>query len=125
MISPIKAMPNQWPKKLYIASLNSINADDDENEIFVYDKPIEYNFNYRSVSSEAELAEFGERVQEMKKAVIPIKYAGMFKSYDVAYLDGAKPDGETVYGANANYKLLPPRNGNSVIIIYFERLTGK
>ena len=48
-----------------------------------------------------------------------------FKEFDVAYLDGATPDGEEEYGDNANYRLLPPRDGNSVIIIYFEKLTGK
>ena len=29
---------------------------------------------------------------------------------------------EIVNGEKANYRLLPPRNGNSVIIIYFEKL---
>lgn len=125
MISPIKAMPNQWPKKLYIAKLVSIDVDDDGNEISTYETPVEYKFNYRSVSSEADIAEFGVRAKEMMRAVIPIKYAGEFKEFDVAYLDGAEPTNEGVNGANANYKLLPPRNGNSVIIIYFERLIGK
>lgn len=61
----------------------------------------------------------------MKKAVIPISYQGQFKEFDVAYLDGVTPDGEANPGDNANYRLLPPRDGNSVIIIYFEKLTGK
>ena len=61
----------------------------------------------------------------MKKAVIPISYKNQFKEFDVAYLDDNTPDEESTYGANANYRLLPPRDGNAVIIIYFEKLAGK
>ena len=125
MITNIKANPIYWNKPLYIASLDSITTDNDDNETAIYSEPIKYEFNYQSVSSDAELTEFGVKASAMKKMVIPISYEGIFKEFDVAYLDGATPENEIVNGANANYKLLPPRNGNSVIIIYFEKLTGK
>lgn len=125
MITNIKANPVCWNKPLYIASLDRITTDDDDNETAIYNEPIKYEFNYQSVSSDAELTEFGVKASAMKKMVIPISYEGIFKEFDVAYLDGATPKNEIVNGANANYKLLPPRNGNSVIIIYFEKLTGK
>ena len=54
-----------------------------------------------------------------------MSYKNMFKEFDVAYLDDVTPTGEIKHGDNANYRLLPPRNGNAVIIIYFEKLTGK
>lgn len=127
MIPIINAHPKDWVKDVYIASKIGVQYDIDVNEIPVYGKPNEkpYKFNYQTLSTDADIAEFGENAKIMKKAVIPISYQGKFKEFDVAYLDGATPDGEENYGDNANYRLLPPRDGNSVIIIYFEKLTGK
>lgn len=121
----INANPNNWKKPCYIAKKMTTTYDIEGNEIVVYDEPQLYYFNYQPVKSYADLVEFGEKSSIIQKAVIPIEYKDMFKEYDVAYLDGATPDGEIHYGDNANYKLLPPRNGNSAIIIYFEKLTGK
>ena len=127
MITEINANPIDWAKDVYIASKVKTSTDDDGNEITIYDKPNEkpYKFNYQTLSTDADIAEFGENAKIMKKAVIPISYQGQFKEFDVAYLDGVTLEGEEKYGDNANYRLLPPRDGNSVIIIYFERLTGK
>ncbi len=127
MITEINANPIDWAKDVYIASKVGTQLDIEGNEITIYDKPNEkpYKFNYQPVNTDADIAEFGENAKIMKKAVIPISYQGQFKEFDVAYLDGATPYGEENYGDNANYRLLPPRDGNSVIIIYFEKLTGK
>lgn len=125
MITEINANPSEWKKDVYIASKKDVTLDDEGNEIVIYDKPKQFKFNYQPVSTDADITEFGENSKMMKKAVIPILYQGQFKEFDVAYLDGVTPDGEENYGDNANYRLLPPRDGNSVIIIYFERLTGK
>lgn len=127
MITEINANPSEWKKDVYIASKKEVTLDDEGNEIVIYNKPNDepYNFNYQTLSADADIAEFGENAKIMKKAVIPMSYKGKFKEFDRAYLDGATPEGEENYGDNANYRLLPPRDGNSVIIIYFERLTGK
>lgn len=125
MIENINANPSDWKKTIYIAKKLSVDIDSENNEIVVYDTPQSYEFNYQPVSSYSEIVEFGERVKFMQKAVIPISYKGLFKEFDVAYLDGVSPTNEIKNGDNANYRLLPPRNGNSVINIYFERLTGK
>lgn len=127
MIPIINAHPKDWVKDVYIASKIDVTYDDEGNEIPLYGEPNKkpYKFNYQPVSTDAEIAEFGENAKIMKKAVIPIFYQGKFKEFDVAYLDGVTPKGETNNGDNANYRLLPPRDGNSVIIIYFEKLTGK
>ena len=125
MITNIKTNPNDWNKPIYIASFLNVVTDDDDNEIRTYDEPVLYNFNYQPVSSDAEIAEFGTKVSAMKRLVIPVEYANSFKEYDVAYLDGNTPEEEPKNGANANYKLLPPRVGNAVVIIYLEKLTGK
>ena len=127
MITEININPDDWKKDVYIASKTGVTYDEDGNEISTYDKPNKesYKFNYQPVNTDADIAEFGENAKIMKKAVIPISYKGQFKEFDVAYLDGATPEGEANNGDNANYRLLPPRDGNAVIIIYFEKLTGK
>lgn len=130
MITEINANPQDWKKDCYIAKRiepNKPKYDDEGNEIIEYGVPneIPYKFNYQPLSSDIDLMEFGSKANMIQKAVIPIGYKDHFKENDVAYLDGATPEGEAINGDNANYRLLPPRNGNSVIIIYFERLTGK
>lgn len=116
----------EWAKPIYIASKTGDDVDDDGNSISVYDTPVFYKFNYRGVSSQAEMQEFGEDAREMLRMVIPLdKYLNVFKEFDVAYTDGVTPEGEGVNGQNANYRLLPPRNGGSVIIIYMKRINGK
>lgn len=125
MITNIKTNPSDWKNDVYIAIKGEPDYDDEGNEIPIYSKPEPYSFNYQSVSSNADIAEFGERAKMMKKAVISIAYKDQFKEFDVAYLDGITPQEETIHGSKANYRLLPPRNGNAVIIIYFEKLVGK
>ena len=124
-LQDLKINPENWVKECWIASKKSITYDDEENEIIVYDKPVKYEFNYQPTMSDSEIVEFGEKARIMQKAVIPITFKDKFKEFDVAYLDGNTPKEETVFGSQANYRLLPPRNGNAVIIIYFEKLTGK
>ena len=119
---PVRANPDDWQKDLYIASKTGVDLDDEGNEISIYDTPEPYKFNYRAISSDAELAEFGEKASITQRMVIDRKYEGMFKEFDVAYLYGATPDEEKFNGDNANYVLLPPRVGNSVIIIYMQKI---
>ncbi len=127
MILDINYDPQEWKQDVYIASKTGVTYDEDGNEIPTYDKPNEepYQFNVQPVNTDVDIAEFGEKASIMKKMVIPIAYKETFKELDVAYLDGATPKDEQVNGANANYKLLPPRNGNAVIIIFLEKLIGK
>ena len=116
----------EWNKKIWIAKKIGTQENDYGTEIPVYDKPVEYMMNVQPLSSEADIAEFGENAKQVQRAVIEYKkYFGEFKEFDVAYLDGATPDGEEVNGENANYRLYPPRNQNKVILLYFERLTAK
>ncbi len=118
-------MMARWQKPIYIASKIGIEEDEYGNEIVTYSTPQKFKFNVQPVSSYVDLVEFGEKASLMQRAVIPIKYKNYFKENDLAYLEGQSPNDEEVNGQNANYKLYPPRNQNKVIIIYFERLSGK
>ena len=116
----------EWNKKIWIAKKIGTQENDYGTEIPIYDKPEEYMMNVQPLSSEADIAEFGENAKQVQRAVIELKkYLGKFKEFDVAYLDSATPDGEEVNGENANYRLYPPRNQNKVILLYFGRLTAK
>jgi hypothetical protein len=108
-------------KTIYIAKKLSSGLDDEGNTITVYDTPKQYEFNVQPASSFSDIQIYGERSTAMQKAVIPVSYLNQFKEFDVAYLDGAIPTGEALNGDKANYVLMPPRNGNKVIIIYFQK----
>lgn len=114
-----------WQKPIYIARKITNPSDEYGNEIVTYEKPIKYYFNVQPVSAKVDILEFGEKASMMQRAVIPIRYKNYFKENDLAYLDGASPNGEESFGDNANYRLYPPRKQNRVIIIYFKRLSGK
>ena len=116
----------EWNKKIWIAKKIGTQENDYGTEIPIYDRPKAYMMNVQPLSGEADIAEFGERANQIQRAVIEYKkYFGKFKEFDIAYLDGVTPDGEEVNGENANYRLYPPRNQNKVILLYFERLTAK
>ena len=115
---------NVFGKDLWIASKKKSVKDSFGNEIPVYGKPKKYHFNYQPVTSETELEAFGVVGLQMMKAICSKKlYENVFKEYDLAYLDGATPDGETRNGANANYRIYGnPLNQNLVVTIYFEKI---
>lgn len=136
MIIPTRTSPNQWVKELWIAKLKPVQYDEDGRPILKYDDygnvlneydtPVKYEFNYQPISSSAEVMAFGSKASTTQKAIIDLdKYKGEFKEFDLAYLNGATPKGEILNGDNANYVLDPPKEGNHVIIVYFNRLTGK
>lgn len=116
-------MKRDWNKTMWIASKKEELNDYGKP---VYEEPKKYKFNVQPANSEADFKEFGLLANQIQKAVIELKkYYNVFKEGDIAYLDGANPDGEKINGANANYRMYPPRNQNKCITIYFERITGK
>ena len=114
-----------WKKIIYIASKIGTLLDDNGNEFTTYDVPKLYKFNVQPINSNVDLVEFGEKASMIQKAVIPIKYKNYFKENDLAYLDEVIPNLNDVNGENANYRLYPPRNQNKVIVLYFERISGR
>ena len=116
-----------WNKRCYIALKKNeqVKYDDYGNEINSYHKPKEFYFNIQPVNGYFDIVEYGEKVDKMYKAVIPMqKYNGVFHEGDIAYLEGKKPEGETseTYGIGGNYVISSVRPQNMVIAIYFERI---
>ena len=119
-------------KEIYIASAieeeQEINEDGDT--IKEYEEPVKYNFNVQPISGFVQQKEYGQTETQIQRAIIYYgrqpneieKYFNMFKVYDLAYLDGATPNGETRHGENANYRIRSVRNQNKRIVLDFEKI---
>ena len=115
-----------WLKNIYIASSLGAVEDDYGNETITYDEPIAIKMNVQPLNGSSDIEEYGSRTSQMQKGMCDYDtFYQKFKEDDVAYLDGATPDGEVQNGANANYRIDSVRNQNKRISIYFERLIGK
>lgn len=115
-----------WYQNIYIAKQLEPIEDANHNKLAAYDEPKKYTrWNIQFVKAQSDILEFGENVQNMRVAVIPNtpQYAYKFSEFDLAYLDGANPNGETKNGQNANYRIYAVRHQNCIIRIYFIRLT--
>ncbi len=113
-------------KNVYISQKLDVDEDENHNKIPNYAEPIKYNrWNIQYVKAQSDLIEFGQNVSNMRLAIIPNneKYINKFKEFDLAYLDGANPNGEIINGQNANYRIYAVRPQNSIIKIYFLKIT--
>ena len=102
--------------------------DDYGNAIPQYETPNSnpYRWNIQPVKIDSSTDSFGERKIKMKVAMLvgadAQKFKEAFNEYDLAYLDGATPFGETIDGANANYRIYAVRPQNVALLIYFEKI---
>lgn len=113
---------DNWNKKIYIATLKETNTDEDFNDINIYNKPKAYMMNIMPASGSTDSSLYGENIKSMYRAIVPYEeYHDMFHEGDIAYLEGETPEGETQYGANANYEITSVRPQNLRIAIYFTK----
>ncbi|MCI9245538.1 MAG: hypothetical protein HFJ30_00045 [Clostridia bacterium] len=121
-------MRNNWKKKsLYIASFIEDSLDDYGNKITIYTEP-EFigKENIQPLSGSTDIEEYGNKVSKMQKVLLDYdKYLGKFKENDLAYIEDTTPEGEEVFGDNANYRVDSVRNQNRKILIFFEKLPNK
>ena len=119
---------SKWKKKsLYIASFIEDSLDDYGNKITIYTEP-EFvgEENIQPLSGSTDIEEYGNKVSKMQKVLLDYdKYLGKFKENDLAYIEDTTPEGEEVFGDNANYRIDSVRNQNRKIAIYFEKLPNK
>ena len=113
-------------KDIFIATKQKVIEDDKGNLVAVYSKPQEYIFNVQPMNGALDMESYGLKCLQMQRAIIDYdKYFGIFEEDDVAYLDGVSPEGESSFGANANYRITAVLNQNKKIVLIFERRTGK
>lgn len=108
---------------IYISKKLNPTLDTNNNQIQNYDIPVKYKFNIQPISADSETREFGELTNRMKVAIANKNiYQNKFNEFDLAYLDGNNPTGETKNGHNANYRIYSVRPQNSIIKIYFLKI---
>lgn len=113
-------------KDIFIATKQDVVEDNKGNLVAVYSKPQVYKFNVQPMSGALDMESYGLKCLQMQRAIIDYdEYFGVFKEDDVAYLDGISPEGESSFGANANYRITAVLNQNKKISLIFERRTGK
>lgn len=115
-----------WNKDIYIATKNTIDYDDYNNEIVTYNKPFYYGkVNYQPLTRkdlEAYMQEYGETTNKIVSFLTNYTNLGKFKEFDVAYLYGETPKGELKYGDNANYIIRAYKPQNTKIMVILEEI---
>lgn len=113
-------------KDIYIARKDKVEYDDYNNEIVSYKKPFFYGKkNYQPLTwktLQAYKEVYGEVESNVVQCLIDYADENVFKPFDLAYLYGANPKGETVYGENANYIVKAFRKQNTRIMVLFEEI---
>ena len=127
MFKPKNHIFKNWNKELYIASKKGVTYDDYNNEIVEYEKPFYFGrVNYQPLNRvkdlQAYMREFGETKNNVVSCLINYTDDGKIKPFDLAYLYGATPKGETVYGSNANYLVRSYKPQNTKIMVIFEEI---
>ena len=125
--NPKNSVYQNWNKKLYIARKKQITYDDYNNEIVEYDKPFYFGrVNYQPISSrelQDYMSAYGETNNKLISLLIDSKDRNKFREFDLAYLYGATPDGEEIYGSNANYLVKAFKEQNTKIAVILVELT--
>lgn len=115
-----------WYRDIYISNKKGVKLDDYNNEIVEYEEPFYFGeVNYQPLtgkSLEAYIRTYGETDNKVISCFIDIEDDGQFKEMDLAYLYGATPEGEEVYGDNANYIVRTYRKQNTRIMVVFEEI---
>nr|DAG35140.1 MAG TPA: hypothetical protein [Caudoviricetes sp.] len=113
-------------KDMYIARKIGVEYDDNNNETIIYDKPFFYGKkNYQPmnlISLQSYMSVYGETKSNVVQLLIDSSEKGKFKEFDVAYLYGATPRNESVYGENANYQVKAFRQQNTKILVILEEI---
>ena len=126
MFNPPNSIFQNWNKDLYIATKKQVTVDDYNNEIVEYNEPFYFGqVNYEPLTGknlEAYIKAYGETNNNIVSCLIDYGDDKKFKQFDLAYLYGANPEGEQVYGDNANYLVRAYKPQNTKIMVLFEEI---
>ncbi len=126
MFNPKNHVFQNWNKDLYIATKNKVILDEYNNQIIEYNKPFYFGkvnyqpMNWRDLQSY--MSAFGETSKQIVGLLIDYKDLGKFDEFDLAYLYGATPENEEIYGSNANYIVKSYKPQNTKIMVVFEEI---
>ncbi len=114
-------------KDIYIArKKRPAKLDEYNNEIVEYEKPFFFgNMNYQPLTwktLQSYMSVYGETQSNVVQLLVDISDADRISPFDLAYLYGTTPDGETVDGDNANYLVKACRPQNTKIMVILEEI---
>lgn len=113
-------------KPIYMATKESVEIDDYNNEIVTYNKPFPLgDLNYQPLQGNdlmAYMSVYGETKNKLVRAFIDSYDKGIFEEYDLAYLYGVTPEDEEINGENANYRVRTYAEQNTKIMVVFEEI---
>ena len=112
---------------MYIATKkDEVEHDDYNNEIVKYDTPFYFGkVNYEPLTAkqlEAYIKTYGETENNVVSCLIDYKDKDKFNIFDLAYLYGINPNGESQNGDNANYKVRAFKPQNTKIMVILEEI---
>lgn len=109
-------------EKVYVAKKIDSVTDDYGNVIPKYNKPLEFKMNVMPLTESIDIQAFGENSNAIKVTVLDYEtYKDKFKDFDLAYLEGKTPRGETENGEKANY-VITVRPQNKIIKLFFQKI---
>lgn len=119
-ITPITS----WRKTVYVAKFLAQSQDSKLNPIKTYDTPVAYLLNVQPLSEDDRIEMFGANAKKMFRAMV-LDIDVDINEFDVAYLEGATPQGESSNGFNSNYIVRRVQRSNVAVTIFFESIKGK
>ena len=131
MFKPENDIHRNWNKDIYIATRTDEQVELDEwgNQIQTYNQPFYLGkVNYQPLTKkdlETYFKEYGETTNNIVSFLLDYRKDGLFNKLDIAYLYGANPEGETVYGDNANYIIRAYKPQNTKIMVILEEMEDK
>lgn len=121
-----KGIISHYEKPLYVATIKDTTFDDYNNEIVNYNKPIYLGRqNYQPLIGKelyAYMSAYGETHNKLIRVFLDLNHKGKLDEFDLAYLYGATPNGEEIYGENANYIVKVCVEQNTKIMVIFEEI---
>ena len=125
---PFDTFSNRF-KDIYVARKKGVTYDDYNNEIVEYEKPVYYGIkNYQPLTwrnLQSYMSVYGETNRNVVQLLVDYTDRGLYKQFDLAYLYGATPKGESVYGEKANYVIKAVREQNTKIMVILEEIETK
>lgn len=116
-------------KDIYVARKKGVTYDDYNNEIVEYEKPVYYGVkNYQPLTwknLQSYMSVYGETNRNVVQLLVDYTDRNLYKQFDLAYLYGATPKGEKVYGENANYVIKAVREQNVKMMVILEEIETK
>lgn len=105
-------------RRIYIASGSLVSG------VRQFDEPVPYDWNWRGLSSGAEMLAFGPSYMDYRKSAVPNEEVENIKRFDAVWMDVTPSDTTDVLASDADFyvdSVVPGAGG--IAVVTFKRLT--